>query len=118
MRSGSRTGKSIPSPCSSSAAPAWCLLYLIERLQDHLPLNPAGLGPVDPLLAWNTAASFTTNTNWQNYGGETTMSYLTQMAGLALHNFASAAVGIVLAVALIRGSPAAARATWATSGWT
>jgi K+-transporting ATPase ATPase A chain len=79
------------------------LLYIIERLQDRLPLNPAGLGPVDPLLAFNTAASFTTNTNWQNYTGETTMSYFTQMAGLAFHNFASAATGIVLAVALIRG---------------
>jgi potassium-transporting ATPase potassium-binding subunit len=78
------------------------LLYIIERLQDRLPLNPAGLGPVDPLLAFNTAASFTTNTNWQNYSGETTMSYFTQMAGLAFHNFVSAAVGIVLAVALIR----------------
>jgi K+-transporting ATPase ATPase A chain len=79
------------------------LLYIIERLQDRLPLNPAGFGPVDPLLAFNTAASFTTNTNWQNYTGETTMSYFTQMAGLAFHNFASAAVGVVLAVALIRG---------------
>ncbi len=78
------------------------LLYLIERLQDRLPLNPAELGPVDPLLAFNTAASFTTNTNWQNYTGETTMSYFTQMAGLAFHNFVSAAVGVVLAVALIR----------------
>ncbi len=79
------------------------LLYAIERLQDHLPLNPAGQGPVDPALAWNTAISFSTNTNWQNYGGETTMSYFTQMAGLAVHNFTSAAVGIVLAVAVIRG---------------
>jgi potassium-transporting ATPase potassium-binding subunit len=78
------------------------LLYLIERLQDHLPLNPQGLNAVDPLLAFNTAASFTTNTNWQNYTGETTMSYFTQMAGLAFHNFVSAAVGVVLAVALIR----------------
>src|SRR5207253_5145144 len=64
---------------------------------------PAGLSAVNPLLAWNTAASFTTNTNWQNYTGETTMSYLTQMLGLAFHNFASAAVGIVLAVAVVRG---------------
>ncbi|MGZ3639559.1 MAG: potassium-transporting ATPase subunit KdpA [Ktedonobacterales bacterium] len=79
------------------------LTYAIERLQDHLPLNPAGLSAVNPLLAWNTAASFTTNTNWQNYTGETTMSYLTQMLGLAFHNFASAAVGIVLAVAVVRG---------------
>jgi K+-transporting ATPase ATPase A chain len=78
-------------------------LYAIERLQGVLPLNPQGVSGVNPLLAWNTAVSFTTNTNWQNYGGETTMSYLTQMAGLAFHNFASAAVGIVLAVAVIRG---------------
>ena len=78
-------------------------LYIFERLQNHLPLNPAGQGPVDPLLAWNTAISFVTNTNWQNYGGETTMSYLTQMAGLAFHNFTSAAVGIIIAVAVIRG---------------
>ncbi|HEY8324049.1 MAG TPA: potassium-transporting ATPase subunit KdpA [Ktedonobacterales bacterium] len=78
-------------------------LYIFERLQNHLPLNPAGQGALDPLLAWNTAVSFMTNTNWQNYGGETTMSYLTQMAGLAFHNFISAAVGIALAVAVIRG---------------
>jgi potassium-transporting ATPase potassium-binding subunit len=79
------------------------LLYLIERLQGLLPLNPQGMSAVDPLLAWNTAVSFSTNTNWQNYSGETTMSYLTQMAGLAFHNFASAGVGVVLAVAVIRG---------------
>jgi K+-transporting ATPase ATPase A chain len=79
------------------------LLYGIERLQNVLPLNPQGQVAVDPVLAWNTAVSFSTNTNWQNYGGETTMSYLTQMAGLAFHNFASAAVGVVLAVAVIRG---------------
>jgi potassium-transporting ATPase potassium-binding subunit len=80
------------------------LLYAFERLQAHLPLNPQHLGAVNPTeLAFNTAASFTTNTNWQNYGGETTMSYLTQMAGLAYHNFMSAAVGIVLAIAFIRG---------------
>ncbi len=79
------------------------LLYAIERLQGVLPLNPQGVSGVNPLLAWNTAVSFSTNTNWQNYGGETTMSYLTQMVGLAFHNFASAAVGIVLAVAVIRG---------------
>ena len=78
-------------------------LYIFERIQNHLPLNPAGQGPVNPLLAWNTAVSFMTNTNWQNYSGETTMSYLTQMAGLAFHNFISAAVGIALAVAVIRG---------------
>ena len=79
------------------------LTYIIERLQGALPLNPQGLGAVEPGLAFNTAASFTTNTNWQNYAGEQTMSYLTQMVGLAFHNFASAATGIVLAVALVRG---------------
>ena len=79
------------------------LLYLIERVQQWLPFNPQKLGAVAPDLAWNTAVSFTTNTNWQVYTPETTMSYLTQMAGLAYHNFASAAVGIALAIALIRG---------------
>jgi potassium-transporting ATPase potassium-binding subunit len=79
------------------------LLYLIERLQQWLPLNPQHFANVAPDLAWNTAVSFTTNTNWQAYVPEVTMSYLTQMAGLAYHNFASAAVGIALAIALIRG---------------
>ncbi len=79
------------------------LLYAIQRLQQFLPWNPQKLGAVAPDLAFNTAASFTTNTNWQNYVGETTMSYLTQMAGLAYHNFTSAAVGIALAIAFIRG---------------
>jgi potassium-transporting ATPase potassium-binding subunit len=79
------------------------LTYFLERLQSILPWNPQQLGAVSPDLAWNTAASFTTNTNWQFYTPETTMSYLTQMAGLATHNFWSAAVGIVVAVALIRG---------------
>jgi K+-transporting ATPase ATPase A chain len=77
--------------------------YLIERLQAHLPFNPQGIAAVGPDLAWSTAASFTTNTNWQSYTPETTMSYLTQMAGLATHNFYSAAAGIVVAIALIRG---------------
>jgi K+-transporting ATPase ATPase A chain len=77
--------------------------YGIERLQNLLPFNPQGLAAVGPDLAWNTAASFTTNTNWQSYTPETTMSYLTQMAGLATHNFWSAAGGIVVAIALIRG---------------
>ena len=76
--------------------------YLIFRIQDHLPLNPMGLGPVAPDLAFNTAVSFTTNTNWQNYTGEQTMSYLSQMLGLTIHNFLSAATGIALAVALVR----------------
>jgi potassium-transporting ATPase potassium-binding subunit len=80
------------------------LLYLLERAQQLLPWwNPQKFAAVPPALAFNTAASFTTNTNWQNYPGESTMSYLTQMAGLAYHNFASAAVGIALAVAFIRG---------------
>jgi K+-transporting ATPase ATPase A chain len=79
------------------------LLYGLQRLQHVLPLNPQGLGPVAPDLAWNTAVSFTTNTNWQAYGGESTMSYLVQMVGLTFHNFVSAATGIALAVALVRG---------------
>ncbi len=78
-------------------------LYAIERLQAVLPLNPQSLPAVAPALAFNTAASFTTNTNWQAYGGETTMSYLTQMMGLAYHNFVSAAAGIAMAIAIIRG---------------
>jgi K+-transporting ATPase ATPase A chain len=79
------------------------LLYLIERTQQWLPLNPQKLANVPQALAFNTAASFTTNTNWQNYSGEATMSYLTQMAGLAYHNFTSAAAGIVMAIVVIRG---------------
>ena len=79
------------------------LLYLIERTQRLLPYNPQKFANVDPTLAWGTAASFTTNTNWQAYSGESTMSYLTQMAGLAFHYFASGGVGIVLAIVVIRG---------------
>jgi K+-transporting ATPase ATPase A chain len=79
------------------------VLYLIQRVQHWLPLNPQGFGAVPQDLAFNTAASFTTNTNWQAYSGESTMSYLTQMAGLAYHNFVSAATGIALAIAFIRG---------------
>ena len=78
-------------------------LYALQRLQYLLPFNPAGQSAVEQSLAFNTAVSFVTNTNWQAYGGETTMSYLTQMAGLAVHNFLSAATGIALAIALIRG---------------
>lgn len=81
-----------------------CLFtYGILRLQHLLPLNPQGLGPLSPHLAFNTAVSFTTNTNWQSYVGETTMSYLSQMVGLAFHNFVSAATGIAIAAALVRG---------------
>ena len=79
------------------------VLYAMQRLQAFLPFNPQGFGGVAPDLAFNTAVSFTTNTNWQNYGGESTMSYFTQMAGLAYHNFVSAAVGIAVAIAFIRG---------------
>jgi potassium-transporting ATPase potassium-binding subunit len=79
------------------------LTYAIERFQHLLPLNPDKMGPVAPDLAWNTAVSFTTNTNWQAYSGESTMSHFTQMVGLTFHNFASAAVGLALAIALIRG---------------
>ncbi|WP_038038606.1 potassium-transporting ATPase subunit KdpA [Thermorudis peleae] len=79
------------------------LLYGIQRLQAWLPLNPQDLGPVSPLVAWNTAVSFVTNTNWQAYAGESTMSIFTQMAGLAVQNFLSAATGIVAALALARG---------------
>src|SRR5262249_10119562 len=79
------------------------ILYALMRLQAGLPFNPAGQSAVAPDLTLNTAISFITNTNWQNYGGESTMSYLVQMLGLTHQNFLSAATGIVLAVALIRG---------------
>ncbi len=80
----------------------FAFLYALQRLQGVLPLNPKGLGAVDPALAFNTAVSFVTNTNWQAYGGETTMSHLTQMAGLTVQNFLSAATGVTLAAVLIR----------------
>jgi len=78
-------------------------LYLLQRVQGFLPFNPQHLGAVAPDLAFNTSVSFVTNTNWQSYAGETTMSYLVQMLGLTVHNFLSAATGIALAIALIRG---------------
>ena len=78
-------------------------LYALQRVQGALPLNPAGLNGVRPDLAFNTAVSFVTNTNWQSYSPELTMSYLTQMSGLAVQNFASAAVGMAVAVAMVRG---------------
>ena len=89
------------------------IIYVLMRLQAVLPFNPAGQSAVAPDLSFNTAVSFITNTNWQNYGGESTLSYLVQMLGLAHQNFLSAATGIVLAVALIRGF---ARATAKTVG--
>ncbi|MBS1126948.1 MAG: kdpA, partial [Nitrospirae bacterium] len=79
------------------------LLYLMLRIQGILPLNPQGFAGVSPDLAFNTAISFITNTNWQSYGGESTMSYLTQMTGLGVQNFVSAAQGMAVLVALIRG---------------
>ena len=85
------------------------VLYALQRFQAVLPYNPMDMGAVVPDLAFNTAASFMTNTNWQNYGGESTMSYLVQMAGLTVQNFVSAATGIALAVALIRGFSRAPR---------
>ena len=85
------------------SAAGMLLLYGLERLQYYLPLNPQHFAAVSPALAFNTAASFTTNTNWQAYGGESTMSYFTQMAGLAFHNFVSAAAGIAVGIAVIRG---------------
>jgi K+-transporting ATPase ATPase A chain len=85
------------------SAVTFVFTYTILRLQHYLPLNPAGMGVISQHLAFNTAMSFTTNTNWQSYGGESTMSYLSQMVALTLHNFVSAAVGISVAVALIRG---------------
>ena len=77
-------------------------LYALQRLQNILPLNPQGFDPVSPDLAFNTSVSFITNTNWQNYGGETTMSHLVQMLGLTVHNFVSAATGLAMAWALVR----------------
>jgi potassium-transporting ATPase potassium-binding subunit len=79
------------------------LLYVFLRLQNYLPFNPQGMGPLAGDLSLNTAISFVTNTNWQNYGGETTLGYFVQMAGLTVHNFVSAATGVAMAIALVRG---------------
>ncbi|MCT8267257.1 potassium-transporting ATPase subunit KdpA [Afifella sp. JA880] len=89
--------------CLAFNAVGWLILYAILRLQGHLPLNPQGFGGLAPDLAFNTAVSFVTNTNWQAYGGETTLSYLSQMAGLTVQNFVSAATGIAVGAAVIRG---------------
>jgi len=85
------------------SAVAVLLSYLLLRIQGHLPLNPEHLGDVSPALAWNTAVSFVTNTNWQNYAGGSTMTYFSQMAVLAVQNFVSPAVGLAVAIALVRG---------------
>jgi K+-transporting ATPase ATPase A chain len=82
---------------------ATVVLYVLMRIQGHLPLDPVGLGSVNPYVSFNTATSFITNTNWQAYGGETTMSYLTQMVGLTFHNFVSASMGMAVLIAMIRG---------------
>jgi K+-transporting ATPase ATPase A chain len=81
----------------------WVFIYALQRLQGLLPANPQSLGAVTPDSAFNTATSFVTNTNWQGYGGETTLSYLTQMVGLTVQNFVSAAAGMAVLVAFIRG---------------
>jgi potassium-transporting ATPase potassium-binding subunit len=94
-------------------AAGFLVVYALQRFQAVLPLNPAGMSAVAPDLSFNTAVSFATNTNWQNYGGESTMSYLTQMAALTTQNFVSAATGIALVIALIR---AFARASGKTVG--
>ena len=86
-------------------------LYALQRLQNFLPLNPRGFDAVAPDLAFNTSSSFITNTNWQNYSGETTMSHLTQMLGLTVHNFVSAATGLAMAFALVRGFARSSAAT-------
>ena len=100
---GAALGRPTRWPCCCSTSRACSCSMRMQRLQHVLPLNPQGMRAVAPDLAFNTAVSFTTNTNWQCYGGESTMSYLVQMAGLTVHNFVSAATGIALALALIRG---------------
>ncbi len=97
-------------------AAGFLIVYGLMRLQAMLPLNPAEQSAVASDLSFNTAVSFTTNTNWQNYGGESTLSYLTQMVGLTTQNFVSAATGIVLAIALIRAFARASAGRSAISG--
>ena len=94
------------------------VLFVLQRVQEHLPSTRPHVKGVPSFLAFNTAVSFLTNTNWQNYAGESTMSHLTQMAGLAVQNFVSAAVGLSVAIALIRGLRARWPAPSATSGST
>src|SRR5262249_1703208 len=87
------------------------VVYALQRLQAVLPFNPPALSAVSPDSAFNTAVSFATNTNWQGYGGETTLSYLTQMLGLTVQNFVSAATGMAVLVALVRGFQRASAST-------
>ena len=104
-----RTGRPTRARSSSSACSPGSLLYLILRTQEIQPFNPEGFGSGPWNLSFNTASSFVTNTNWQYYGGETTLSYFAQMAGLAVQNFVSAAVGIAVLAAVIRGFAGAQR---------
>ncbi len=99
----SRPGSATPARWSSSRRSRSAFTYLILRIQGSLPLNPQHLGAVPPALSFNTAASFVTNTNWQNYGGETTMSYFSQIGALTVQQFVSPAVGIAVAIAMVRG---------------
>ena len=87
------------------------LTYALQRLQGMLPWNPQGFGAPSPDLSWNTAVSFATNTDWQSYAGESSLSYLTQMAGLAVQNFVCAASGIAVLVALVRGFTRTSKST-------
>ena len=93
----------MPSRCMLFNVLGLLVVYALQRLQGFLPLNPQGFGAVSPDSSWNTAVSFATNTNWQGYGGETTMSYLTQMLALTTQNFVSAATGMAVLIAMIRG---------------
>ncbi len=102
-RAGAALDRPTPPRCSPSALVSVLALFALQRFQGSLPFNPTDVGGVPSALAFNTAVSFVTNTNWQNYAGESTMSHLTQMVGLAVQNFVSAAVGLAVAVALIRG---------------
>ena len=97
------TGRATPAACCCSASRRCCSRIVVLRLQHVLPLNPQHLAAVTDRQAFETAASFTTNTNWQSYVGESTMSYFSQMTQLAFHNFVSAAVGMAVAVAFVRG---------------
>ena len=101
-RRASRAGSPTRWRWSPFRSPGFVSLYALQRLQNDLPLNPQGFDAVPPDLAFNTSVSFITNTNWQNYGGETTISHLTQMLGLTVHNFLSAATGLAMAFALVR----------------
>ncbi len=102
-RSASSAGTSTRSRCSRSASSSFFLLYAMQRFQGSLPFNPTDVAGVTPGLSFNTAVSFVTNTNWQSYYPETTVSHLTQMVGLTVQNFVSAAVGMAVMAALIRG---------------